>query len=211
MKKQVKKEEIIEAAKKIIIEKGYKKTCVEDITNEVGIAKGSFYTYFKSKDSLMEVLLTEKEESFKRKLADALKDTKNLDETVEHYIRHYLTMPTQDLEFVLVMLKMMRNIDSIGTNVITRLEFCKKTRENEFIKILEDYIDEINAASKKDLERYGLFVFGMIDIFYINYFLPAKNKFREFKFEEINERVKKIDFENEINFMTKTILKMIKK
>ena len=60
MKKQVKREEIIQAAKKLIIEKGYRKTSVEDITNEVGIAKGSFYTYFKSKDYLMETLLIEK-------------------------------------------------------------------------------------------------------------------------------------------------------
>lgn len=63
MKKQVKREEIIHAAKKLIIEKGYRKTSVQDITDEAGIAKGSFYTYFKSKDYLMETLLIEKLEN----------------------------------------------------------------------------------------------------------------------------------------------------
>lgn len=45
--------ELIEAAMKIIAEKGYDKTSVNDIISEVGIAKGTFYHYFKSKAELL--------------------------------------------------------------------------------------------------------------------------------------------------------------
>ena len=48
MREVGKKELIVSSAKKVILEKGYKNISVEDITNEAGIAKGSFYTDRKS-------------------------------------------------------------------------------------------------------------------------------------------------------------------
>ena len=41
---------LVESAKKLIAEKGYNNTKVEDITNEAQAAKGTFYTYFKTKE-----------------------------------------------------------------------------------------------------------------------------------------------------------------
>jgi len=42
--------EIIDTAKKLFITKGYNKSSVNDILNEIGIAKGTFYYYFASKE-----------------------------------------------------------------------------------------------------------------------------------------------------------------
>ncbi|WP_300363777.1 TetR/AcrR family transcriptional regulator, partial [Fusobacterium sp.] len=53
MKNCKKKEEIISTGSKLIIEKGYLNTSIQDITSKMGIAKGSFYTYFKSKDEFI--------------------------------------------------------------------------------------------------------------------------------------------------------------
>ena len=44
-----KKKEIIKGVKTLVLKKGYNNVSVEDITTYIGIAKGSFYTYFKSK------------------------------------------------------------------------------------------------------------------------------------------------------------------
>ena len=211
MKKQVKREEIIEAAKKLIMQKGYRKTSVEDITHEVGIAKGSFYTYFKSKDFLMETLLSEKAEIHKEYMEKLIEGTKTLEEAVEKYIEYYLIMPTKDIEFVLVMVKMMRSIDSIGKKVIDRLEADKRNRKNEFITILKKYSERADIENEKDFDRYGLLVFGMINTFYLNNFLPAENRFSEFEYDEMKEKIEKVDFNYEIKFMTKSILKLIKK
>ena len=43
---------MVESAKKLIAEKGYNNTKVEDITNEAQVAKGTFYTYFKTKEDI---------------------------------------------------------------------------------------------------------------------------------------------------------------
>ena len=172
MKKQVKREEIIQAAKKLIIEKGYRKTSVEDITNEVGIAKGSFYTYFKSKDYLMETLLIEKLGSRSETVKGIIDSGEKFEDVIREYVEYYLTVSVDDAEFILVMTTMMRSVDSVGEVVIERLEKDKERRKQEFIKILKKFKDEIEIKEEKDYERYGLLVFGMINTFYINNLFP---------------------------------------
>lgn len=54
--KEERRKEIIETAGKLFEEKGYEQTQVQDIVNKIGVAKGLFYYYFKSKDEVMEEL-----------------------------------------------------------------------------------------------------------------------------------------------------------
>ncbi|MCR6109355.1 TetR/AcrR family transcriptional regulator [Bacillus sp. A301a_S52] len=55
---QHKEERIQEAGIKLFSVKGYEATSVQDIADECGISKGSFYSYFKSKDALLVTILT---------------------------------------------------------------------------------------------------------------------------------------------------------
>lgn len=48
------KNEIIKAAATLFAEKGYDQCSVNDILNAVGIAKGTFYYYFKSKEDVLD-------------------------------------------------------------------------------------------------------------------------------------------------------------
>ena len=68
--KNTKKEILLNAAEKLMAKKGYEKTKVEDITSEAGVAKGTFYVYFKSKEDilfeLLESRLTIYKEEFKK-------------------------------------------------------------------------------------------------------------------------------------------------
>ena len=47
------KQKIVEAGKKLIAEKGFDNVSVEDITRASGVAKGTFYTYFKRKEDIV--------------------------------------------------------------------------------------------------------------------------------------------------------------
>lgn len=49
--------EILDAAELLFTTKGYGKTTIVDILNKVGIAKGTFYYYFKSKEEVMEAII----------------------------------------------------------------------------------------------------------------------------------------------------------
>ena len=59
--KKQKKRKILEKAFELFRKNGYMDTKVEDITKALGISKGSFYTYFKTKEELLcEVLESKK-------------------------------------------------------------------------------------------------------------------------------------------------------
>ena len=50
------KKKIIEAAKKLIIENGFENVSVDDITKLAGVAKGSYYVYFKKKEDIISAI-----------------------------------------------------------------------------------------------------------------------------------------------------------
>jgi len=50
------KKEFLETAQKFFFTQGYEQTTVEAIIKEVGLSKGSFYYYFKSKEDLLDEL-----------------------------------------------------------------------------------------------------------------------------------------------------------
>jgi len=51
--------ELIACAQKFFYTKGYERTSISDIINEVGIAKGTFYHYFGSKEAILEAMVGE--------------------------------------------------------------------------------------------------------------------------------------------------------
>lgn len=54
----VRKNEILDAAAKLFTEKGYDSTSTNDILDAVGIARGTLYHHFKSKEDIMDGLVT---------------------------------------------------------------------------------------------------------------------------------------------------------
>lgn len=51
---------VITAAKKLISEKGFENVTIDDIAKEAGVAKGTFYTYFKRKEDVVGEIAHEK-------------------------------------------------------------------------------------------------------------------------------------------------------
>ncbi|MCE7792329.1 TetR/AcrR family transcriptional regulator [Salipaludibacillus sp. CUR1] len=48
------KQEFLDTALDLFYEKGYEKTTIKDIINQVGLSKGAFYHYFESKEDVIE-------------------------------------------------------------------------------------------------------------------------------------------------------------
>ncbi|MDO4173379.1 MAG: TetR/AcrR family transcriptional regulator [Eubacteriales bacterium] len=59
LKKEAKKKSLLEAAQLLFLEKGVSKTSISEIADRAQVAKGTFYLYFKDKDTLLEQLLYE--------------------------------------------------------------------------------------------------------------------------------------------------------
>lgn len=59
-KKQLKKESLMASAYNLFIKKGINDTSISDIANDAGVAKGTFYLYFKDKYDLRDKLIAHK-------------------------------------------------------------------------------------------------------------------------------------------------------
>ncbi|MGF6905835.1 TetR/AcrR family transcriptional regulator [Fusobacterium sp. PH5-44] len=54
---KIRKNEVLDIAESLFYTKGYSKTTINDILNEAGIAKGTLYYYFKSKEEIMDAII----------------------------------------------------------------------------------------------------------------------------------------------------------
>ena len=79
---------IILAAKKLITENGFENVSIEDIAKEAEVSTGSFYTYFKKKEDIIEEL---NQANFYRlaEITNEMTD-KGFDERLKYYCREFL-------------------------------------------------------------------------------------------------------------------------
>lgn len=71
---EVRKREILVAARELFVNKGYDQTSVSDILKIVDIAKGTFYYYFASKEEVLEAIILDIVEEGARRAEEILKD-----------------------------------------------------------------------------------------------------------------------------------------
>jgi len=71
MKYEERKQQIMRAALRLFAEQGYHATSVSDIIEEIGVARGTFYRYFRDKHDLFDQLLENNFRYVKRVLPEA--------------------------------------------------------------------------------------------------------------------------------------------
>ncbi|KYO49966.1 transcriptional regulator [Tistrella mobilis] len=69
---EIRRDELMDAAEALFLRKGFATTSVGEIVVEAGVAKGTFYLYFKTKDDVLDALRTRFIEGFCEKLDMAL-------------------------------------------------------------------------------------------------------------------------------------------
>lgn len=81
MKRTVKKPserraEIVKTARELFLTKDYDKTTMQDCMNQLGIAKGTIYHYFKSKEELLEAVVEDIVNEHFEKMETLIRETK---------------------------------------------------------------------------------------------------------------------------------------
>jgi AcrR family transcriptional regulator len=127
-----KKAEILKCGKELFSAKGFKDTNVAEITKMAGIAAGTFYLYFSSKEQLFMDIYLEENVKLKRATMEAVD-------------------PNGD-PFSVIQELMLRNIQGITSNPILREWYNKDV----FARIEEKYRAE-NGLEKVDF-LYGFFI-----------------------------------------------------
>jgi AcrR family transcriptional regulator len=92
----VRREELMDAAQALFLDKGFDETSVEEIVRQADVAKGTFYFYFKTKDDVLQALRERFVEKFHERVEGAVAAcapddwTGRLDAWIEAAVNGYL-------------------------------------------------------------------------------------------------------------------------
>lgn len=202
-----KKELIVSSAKKVILEKGYKNISVEDIANEAGIAKGSFYTYFKSKNLVIDYIL--EEVIAKRKNEFKLDKRKSLENTIKSLVRTRIKLDDEKLKENLVLVNLFRNVASLDEKTLMLLKELEKVIIERMESIILAYPKEIKIE-RKDIKFYSKMLNNIISNYktFTLFFSEKSNQFIT-DIEEVKKKYQTEDFERNVEIISKSILKIL--
>ncbi len=144
-KKEVRKKQIKEVAIKLIEKKGYKKTTIQNIIDELNYSKSGFYNCYKSKSELFKDILNDGINYRYKQIRTYKKISKNLDRKtvlIEALLDKMLEYNKYKKLFSNLVIEMknseeLKKIYNESKHEITNLfkEFCKKEGLEEYIKV----------------------------------------------------------------------------
>lgn len=97
MKKEVRKMELIKIAYELFITKGYENTSVDEIINKAGIAKGTYYYYFESKEQTLEEVINMMIDESVKRANQVLNSDLKLEEKLVNTILALRVMPEEKI------------------------------------------------------------------------------------------------------------------
>jgi TetR/AcrR family transcriptional regulator, fatty acid metabolism regulator protein len=137
MKGELRKQQILDSAKRLFSKKGYHNTHVEDILKEISIGKGTFYEYFSNKEELFILLLVNFLNEWEKAVFDTITDIAN-----EDIRTYYRVLIKRSLEFF-------RNNEDL-CNIYLRVG---PGTEEVFDPYIEQFEEKMLQYVKNDIER----------------------------------------------------------
>lgn len=145
----MKKDEIIKSSRELFTKHGFKRVSMDDIARESGVTKKTIYTYFTSKEELLEFFIKEQLNNMKNIVEEI--DKKNYDfyENIHQIIYQLLKYRSQE-DFLKLIAKeakdykspiVIRKVSTIDSKIQEYiLGKIKKAKENENINVNDEEI-----------------------------------------------------------------------
>ena len=165
-KKNQKRKKILDKAWELFRKNGYEETKVEDITRELGVSKGSFYTYFKTKDEVLYEIL----ERIKKENEERISKI-NVNQEPSKILEDYVI---SKMNYIVKLLNNMK-ISSINRNLSnSKLEnFFEELKKVSIEFIKKNIVEKFNKinGNKYNLKIISEFVYLAIEEFLYNEFV----------------------------------------
>ena len=135
-----KRKKIIDKVWELFAKNGYEETKVEDITKDLGISKGSFYTYFATKEELLYEVLGK----IKKEVIEKLENI-NVDQTPEKVLEDYVKAKMNHAVKILNNMKL-RVVEKYLIDPKLRILFQElQEKSTDFIKI--NIVEKFNSKN----------------------------------------------------------------
>ena len=204
---------ILEKAKDMIITEGYSNLSINKLTSELGISKGSFYTYFPSKDNMLAEILDEYLENIKvfseNLILNSILNSNSIDECLDYYVNSMFNLNDRELKLALIITSLKRNYEVFNEeNFIKLKNTARKTID--FIKILlKKYKKSINIK-EKDMEKCSKMIFSITEVFLMMQNINFEtNKFSSKSLDEVKELYRSQDMKENLEFIKESIKKIL--
>lgn len=166
------KQDLLNIAYRMFIEKGYENTSVDDIITEAGIAKGTYYYYFESKEATLEAVIEMMIEKAENIAKAALMNPVPIPQKLASVV--YAFQPNKDEIVITDVLERKENIvmhDKIGKKIVEvavpilsdivregiaqGIFACTNVEERvKMLLIMSQNMFDYGAYSNKDIEVY---------------------------------------------------------
>ena len=166
------KQDLLNIAYRMFIEKGYENTSVDDIITEAGIAKGTYYYYFESKEATLEAVIEMMIEKAENIAKAALMNPVPIPQKLASVV--YAFQPNKDEIVITDVLERKENIvmhDKIGKKIVEvavpilsdivregiaqGIFACTNVEERvRMLLIMSQNMFDYGAYSNKDIEVY---------------------------------------------------------
>ncbi len=132
------KRKIFETSMKLFAEKGYDATSIEEITATVGVAKGTLYYHFSSKEEIFNFLIEE--------------GMKLLQNSIDIKTAKYDNYIDKLKAVILIQIKIVMKYEDLITILLSQF-WGNETRNQKCQKHIYDYIDKIENIVKEGIEK----------------------------------------------------------
>lgn len=206
MEKENKKELILSTFKQSILENGYSKVSINSLTAQCNISKGSFYTYFSSKDEILSIVIDEYENLLKRKMNDCTNFSKNLNDFLDRYIKYRLTLEDGELELELILANLLKNLEILSSKNLDRIYNLPDIH----IDTLKENLNKYTDFKEKEVFTYSKMIEGIRANFLIDDIFEVENGvFRIKNLSEVKKLLSSKAMKENREFVLKSIKKML--
>lgn len=165
-----KKRRIVEAAVKLISERGYHKATTVLIARESGVSQGMIFHYFKNKENLFFVLLKEGSDKLLQAMEEGIKGKTDTIEKIAGVIEAYLGLAGKEEKLFQLLTRQVRS-SGVSSKKLARMEV---ERPVDFLKeIIEQGMRE-GIIRRMDAEAAVLCLLGMVDYTVLGWMIEGK-------------------------------------
>ena len=203
-----KKNLILEKAKDMIITESYSSLSISKLTSELNISKGSFYTYFPSKDKMLSEILDEYIKNITIFKNNLLENSKNIDECLDYYINSLLNLTDDELKLELVITNLKRNYEVFNEENFKKLKIIACSMIDLIKEVLNKYKKDIRIE-EKDIEKCSKMIFSIAEVFLIMENVDFNSDRFTFKtLDEVKKMYRSDDIKDHLEFIKKSIKKL---
>lgn len=194
---------LIESAQKLMAENGFQSTKVEEITRNAGVAKGTFYNYFASKEDALFEIVKEKELEFKNIIEQLTYKEENFENNLKKIIKGYLLFAVKNQEFFILITKVVGTGDqALNKKLKNIFHGGQKEKLEKIESILKSGIatKEISFEYGDRIEDFSNILSAIIDTHSFSLIFKSRDLFHaECTAEKKN--VENIDIDAEVDFI----------